>query len=128
MLNASMEGEVTEERIPSNATISNILSTLSNPDRFVAHALDVMRQTEKQRSSACVMRLGVTGGGVLPNFRVDAADGTWTAGAFDGVSFKSFPLGSDDGNWSTRSLATNEVEAILASLRPTSRKANVHRA
>ena len=39
-----------------------------------------------------------------PNFRIDAADGTWTAGAFDGISFAQFDLGNIEDNWEHRLL------------------------
>ena len=108
------------ERIPSDSTIRDIVSTLERRDRFVANVLDLLRKAEKEQGPA-VVRIGITGKGVLPNIRVDAADGTWTRGAFDGVTFKSFAdfgqFASTESNWSTKSMTFAEVETLLRELR-----------
>ena len=108
------------ERIPSDSTIRDIVSTLKRRDLFVANVLDLLRKAEKEQGPA-VVRVGITGKGILPNVRVDAADGTWTRGAFDGVTFKSFAdyhqFASAEANWSTKSMTHGEVESLLRELR-----------
>jgi hypothetical protein len=111
-------------QLNSDVTVREVVPTLHNADRFVRGVLELLRKTEKGRGP-CVVRLGITGRGLLPNIRIDAADGSWTLGAFDGVSFKSFEeLGTgttDLGTWSTKGSNRLEVEEVLRELRPHSR-------
>lgn len=101
--------------ISSNATLHDVVGTHFNIDQFVALVFDTMRKAKKEHGPV-VIRLGVTGAGKLPNFRLDAVSGAWKS-AFDGVTRQPFDPGDNEVNWSTEVMHFNDVEALLRKLR-----------
>jgi len=102
--------------LPQNATILDILSTHYRAADFTANILAIMRRAERERGPV-VVKLGVTGAGKLPNFRIDSLEGDWSLGAFDGVSYQPFETGSEKDNWSSKGMDFKEVEELLRKLR-----------
>ena len=78
-----------------------------------------MRLQEKA-GGAVVIRLGRTGTGRAPNYKLElAANGTFVA-AYDGANHKSYdPLPGTGGDtfWSTATMSFDEVEGLLRNIR-----------
>jgi hypothetical protein len=105
----------TSFRIASDATLRDITASHFHIDRFTALVLDAMRKAQREHGPVTV-RLGVTGAGKLPNFRLDAISGGWSS-AFDGVSRQPFDAGTMDAHWSSKAMDYGDVEALLRELR-----------
>lgn len=71
-----------------------------------------------------LLRLGVTGTGKLPNYRLESPDGS-VIEAFDGNNHQPWPTGSsvlDGANWSSATMTLAEVEALLSEERRLERR------
>jgi hypothetical protein len=104
-----------------DATLHDIVDTHPKPRSFVAGIRHIMFKTEKDRGPV-VVRIGVMGEGISPNFRIDAANGLWSLGAFDGVSYQPFNAVDRIGNWSTARMSLPEVDMLLTELTRLKRK------
>jgi hypothetical protein len=120
--------------LPENATISDILPTLDNAESYVRQVLGNMADYRKTHGAA-VVRLGTTGRGIAPHYRVqkehdeagfgellgrviDDESGYFTA--FHGRSHKQLAWGSRElrgQHWSTRAMSFDEVQSVLGQLR-----------
>ncbi|TXN02310.1 hypothetical protein FV222_09660 [Methylobacterium sp. WL103] len=118
--------------IASDATIATVLSSLRNPERYVCGVLDQMFACRKAHGNAAV-RIGVTGTGLMPYYRVifDAEDGSADSNdrIFGAYFDNHTPLewkSSEASNrlWSSRFMSFEEVQALLPQVRP-SRVRNV---
>lgn len=100
-----------------NATLQDLQSAPKEREAFIRRALRVMH-SESKGHGAVTLRLGTTGTGQLPNYRIEDAAGAvivaidgnnhqpWT----DNVSITS-PV-----NWSTVTMSHTDVENALADL------------
>ena len=103
--------------LSKDATIADVAPTLRAGDVFVAQVRHLMMKTEKERNRAVVARIGTTGQGILPNFRIDEADGA-PIEAYDGVTFKPFgEKGTRDANWGTKAMTLPEITELLEGMR-----------
>jgi hypothetical protein len=102
--------------LPKDASIADIAPTLKDGAVFAAQVRHRMIQAEKSHGPV-VARIGVTGQGVAPNFRVDAVGGHPIM-AYDGQSYEAFgELNTDDANWSSASMTLQEVTDLVAKMR-----------
>ena len=103
--------------IPKDATIADVAPTLRAGDVFVAQVRHLMVKIERERNCAVVARIGTTGQGIMPNFRIDETDGL-PIEAYDGVTFKPFgEIGTRDANWGTKAMTLPEITALLEGMR-----------
>ena len=109
--------------LPKDATLRSILPRLSDADDFVCQAYGVLHSAAKEHGDV-VMRLGVTGTGKLPNYRVDSTSGQPLT-AIDGNFHGPWPDGVDftaPTNWSSATMSKREVEELLGEIRRFKRK------
>jgi hypothetical protein len=107
------------ETIANDATIGDVLATLDNAEEYVRRLLSTMGAMRPQHG-AVVVRIGITGKGVMPNYRIDhAGEPSRSISAFDGQTHKPFTdvRNIDTENWSTRSLTYDEVRGVLGQIR-----------
>ncbi len=103
--------------LPSNATLNDLRSSPLEKVSFARKALGVM---SKARSShgVVVLRMGVTGTGQQPNYRLEDASGNPLL-AIDGGNHKPWPEGAnfgEPGNWSSVTMTYEDVAGVIASI------------
>ena len=107
------------DQLPPDSTLRTVKPRLTNAENFVRQAFGLMHSTQ-QATGPILMRLGITGSGRLPNYRLEqVADGA-IIDAIDGNTHKSWPEGSQfEGakNWSTATMTIGEVRALLGEIR-----------
>ena len=104
--------------IPKNATLRDLLSGLSDKDAFVSGVFGVAHRAAKERGEINV-RMGVTGTGKFPNYRVEDAAGL-PMYAINGANHERWPEGEEFSapeNWSTETMTNEEVKDLLAEVR-----------
>ncbi len=103
------------EPIPSDSTILSVAPRLKRPRDFAANVLHLMKKAEQDHGSV-IVRIGITGMGILPNFRIESINGNMKV-AYDGVTYKPFAeAGTHDQNWSTHGTTYQEVADLVAKL------------
>lgn len=108
------------EKLPPNATIYDALPTLRNSIEFVRGILGNL-VAYRTGEAEPVVRIGVTGQGISPYYRIDR--GGQGLAAFNGESHRAFQnIELHDSNWSTEALDIAEVQTILGQLRGAKQK------
>ncbi|MGR4867072.1 hypothetical protein [Caulobacter sp. LARHSG274] len=103
--------------LPKDVTLRDLRTTLIDQKTFVAKALHVLRRELKNRPDVC-LRLGITGGGKAPNYRVETGDEILFP--IDGANHERWEEGfgfNEPGNWSQRTMSFLEVEQLLREIR-----------
>ena len=106
-------------KLPSNATVRDVLNTLGNADRFVSSVYGVMHRATKVHGPV-VMRLGITGIGRIPNYRLEQVSSGEPVVALDGATHEPWPDGVDFtgmDNWSSATMSTVQVRDLLGEIR-----------
>ena len=121
-------------KLPENATISDVLGLLENAEEFVRGALGNMTAFKKKHGSAFV-RIGVTGIGAFPHYRVEPAGSAddflkdFIAGdknlerhftAYHGRNHKQLDWGVAElrgEHWSTGIMNYDAIQHLLGELR-----------
>jgi hypothetical protein len=89
---------------------------MKNADVYVANIRHLMTQAEKAHGPVAV-RLGVTGQGLYPSFRLETLDGEFIE-SYGGQTFRPFgALNTHLENWSSKSAALHEVTELLTKMR-----------
>jgi hypothetical protein len=105
--------------LPKDVTLRDLLQKFENPDDFVRRAFGVLHDASKEHGDV-VMRLGLTGTGKRPNYRLEEAATGRPIVAIDGNNHQPWP-GDEDftsaANWSERVMSKNEVAELLAEIR-----------
>jgi hypothetical protein len=102
--------------ISNDTSIADIAPTLKDGAMFTARVRQRMIQEQKLHGPV-VARVGVTGKGVAPNFRIDTVSGQ-PIKSYDGQSYEPFSeLNTHDKNWSTASMTLQEVSDLAAKMR-----------
>jgi hypothetical protein len=105
-------------RLPTDATIADVIPTLQNPEEYLRVVLDNMFRCKQERDSPLV-RIGITGTGQVPYHRVSftGANGDEELfGAFDGRH--PFKEGNTlERSWSSATLTIEEVQELLGQQR-----------
>jgi len=96
-------------------TLRELTPKLSKPEAFVRAVIGVMHSASKQHGDV-VIRMGTTGTGKLPNYRIEAASTLEPIQAIDGTGHK--PWTGEEGftgpaNWSTATMTRTDVEDVL---------------
>ena len=103
--------------LPKDATFKDLKTPRDSTERFVRNVLGVMGKAQKEHGPILV-RMGVTGTGQAPNYRVEDPTGR-PIFAIDGANHQPWPEGeSFEGseNWSSASMLYEDVEEILRSI------------
>jgi hypothetical protein len=133
-----------------DVTIADLLGTLARPEDYVRGVLENLYACLSQGSGSqkgdLFVRIGVTGHGIVPHYRIDYFDELdlsskglgntsvcVTFGAFDGRTHKKIAVLEEasiqrdesillDQNWSTRSMTFKEIENLLGQIRDIKKK------
>lgn len=111
-------------KLPSDATLRDLKSMLSDPDAFVSRAFGVLHRVAKDHGDVA-MRLGITGTGQFPNYRIEEATSGRPIIALNGANHEPWPEGEKfdgTGTWSEATMSKAEVEGLLGEIRGFSRK------
>lgn len=134
-------------KIPQNAKIADILDRLNNPEEYVRQVVGNMTPVHRRHGSA-VVRIGLTGTGFSPHYRVDPGDSFMALVAKTGLLEGNEPGPDADEyyeehfvayhgrnheklcwdsktlrgeHWSTDQMTYEEVRELLGSLRDSKR-------
>jgi hypothetical protein len=119
--------------LPPDATLPDVLATLAKAEHYVRGMLENLYECKREHGSATA-RIGITGGGIAPHYRIDYSGPenkfnikNAVFGAFDGRNHKIIDwieeAGQLDGSvlknehWSTRSMSIRDVAAFLGQIR-----------
>jgi hypothetical protein len=105
-------------KIPKDATLREVRSMLDNPDVLVSRAFGVIHQLAKSHGEVRC-RLGITGTGKFPNYRIEAPSGHPIM-AINGTNHEPWPDGEAfDGatTWSEATMSKLEIEILLGEIR-----------
>lgn len=103
--------------LSKDVTLRDLSATLIDQETFVAKALHVLRRELKNHPDVC-LRLGVTGGGKAPNYRIETDDKILFP--IDGANHERWEEGygfEEPDNWSQRTMSFLEVEQLLREIR-----------
>ena len=115
--------------LSKNATLRHIITLLDKPETFVRQVVGVMHQAAKECGEV-VMRLGITGTGQAPNYRIEHAEDGSPIVAINGANHKAWADGENFSaapNWSTAVMTKEEVANLLGEIReyrPARQRAN----
>ena len=105
--------------LAQNATLRDVVPSLDKPESFVRQVVGVMHEATKEYGEI-VMRLGITGTGRAPNYRIERKEDGTPVLALDGANHKRWADGenfSSAPNWSTTVMTKDEVTALLGDSR-----------
>ena len=105
--------------IPPDGTLPDVLASVDKPESFVRQMLGVMQNVAKEHGPV-VVRLGITGTGRAPNYRLESADSREPIMAIDGANHKPWAQGENfagASNWSTAVMSRDEVASLLGEIR-----------
>lgn len=109
--------------LPENATLRDVVASLDKPESFVRQVLGTIHEGTKAHGPI-VIRLGVTGKGRTPNYRLESAGNGEPIMAIDGANHKPWRDGdnfSGATTWSTEVMTKDEVASLLGEIRGYSR-------
>src|SRR5690348_1645104 len=102
-----------KDTIPPNATIEDVLPTLSDPEEYVRTVVSTMAPCYVKHGNASV-RIGITGEGKMPYHKVSykaLGDKEELYEAYGGGS-PFYGVTVHQNTWSTRSMSYDEVRAL----------------
>ena len=114
------------EKIPDDATIASVIDSIDNPEGYLRGVIGNMVHVRNEHGSA-VVRIGVTGRGIYPHYRVSPGDKS-EALLYELMELVAY-RGSNHENlkwdltqlrgphWSTREMTWDEVRELLARIR-----------
>ena len=104
--------------LPSDAVLDDVLATLHKPEEYVRIVLDNLYKCEREHAS-CTMRLGITGEGKAPYYRIDYEDEDGSKGLFGSFAGKVAGQGIEthEETWSSKAMTKDEVTSVLGRLR-----------
>jgi hypothetical protein len=100
-------------RLSPDATIADIMSSLAQPEDYLRRVIGTMIKMKKVHGEV-IVRIGVTGKGKMPHFRIDDPTGK-PIQAFDylGEPFTEYRA-VDTKAWSTQTMTYDAVRSLLA--------------
>jgi hypothetical protein len=109
--------------LPEDATVENILPSLTDQDDYVSGLFGKLRKANQQTGNA-VVRIGITGKGRHPAYRIEHPGNDIQPEPFDGQLHRAFTdvKATYDENWSTQTMTYQEIEDLLGRLRNFTRK------
>lgn len=115
---------MSERDLAPDVTLSDLRRSLSDGANFVAQVRTVMFRTRRDRGHEVVVRLGRTGTGRAPNYKIEHADTGAFIAAYDGATHRTYePMATtaDGVSWSGRVSRQTEVEELLLDMRKVGR-------
>jgi hypothetical protein len=106
--------------IPDDSTISDVVSTLKNPELFVRGVLENMYACRREYPGETItVSIGVVGKGIVPNYFIEHSEGPFPVfGIFNGRSHKTFVEEEDaKSSWSRKTMTLDEVAQLIGQLR-----------
>ena len=106
-------------QLPADITLRDIRTRLADDDAYVRRVFGVMHRATRDHGDIAV-RLGITGTGKIPNYRIETIGNGKPLFAVDGATHERWP---DDygfaqpGNWSAIATSYAEVRALLGEMR-----------
>ena len=109
---------MTRNTIPDDAILDDVLPTLQKPEEYVRVILDNLYKCEREHAS-CSMRIGITGEGKAPYYRIDYVNEDGSEGLYGSFAGKIAGQGIDthEATWSSRAMTKDEVATVLGKLR-----------
>lgn len=109
---------MTHQTIPNDATLNDVLPTLQKPEEYVRVVLDNLYKCERDHAS-CNMRIGITGEGKAPYYRIDYIDEDGSEGLYGSFAGKIAGSGMDthENTWSSQTMNKDDVAALLGQIR-----------
>lgn len=111
-------------KLPADATLRDLKLSASERESFVRRAFGVIHQAAKDDPNV-VLRLGVTGTGQAPNYRLEKGEAGTLIMAINGANHQPWNEGDKfDGSctWSEATMSKADVEGLLGEIRNFSRK------
>jgi hypothetical protein len=100
-----------------DSTLADVAATMKNADVYVANIWHLMKRAGGEANRPVAVRVGVTGKGLHPSFRLETLDGKFIE-SYDGQTFRPFEeRNSHLENWSSKSAASHEVKELLEKMR-----------
>ncbi len=114
--------------IPVTTTLEEVVETLRNPQEFVRRVLANLYECKKKDTGEVFVRIGITGHGIIPHYRIEAAhfpevDGPFphVLNVYNGANHKIMsdvsPDAVRDEHWSIKKMDIESVAKLLGSLR-----------
>jgi hypothetical protein len=100
--------------LPDDATLKNLALDDAAALRFLRKALNNLVSSDWP-SEDVLLRIGVTGGGQAPNYRIETATGDLLK-AFDGANHKAWPTDSNfsgSTTWSSATMTRKDIEDAM---------------
>ncbi|RDC60877.1 hypothetical protein HME9302_02093 [Alteripontixanthobacter maritimus] len=109
---------MTTKAIPDDAIIADVLPTLNDREEYVRVVLGNLHECQKEHDT-CSVRIGITGEGKAPYYRIDYTDTDGSMGLYDSYAGKIAGKGMDthEDTWSSRSMSKDEVAELLGQIR-----------
>ena len=122
-------------KLPEAATVKDILSSLQDSEEYVRGVLGNMISFKRTHAEP-VVRIGTTGRGIVPHYRIEPAGSTGSPGdrfqefidhmvAFSGRNHRAMAwdaLDVRDEHWSTGAMTYDEIIGLIGELRGFQRK------
>jgi hypothetical protein len=111
--------------LSKSETLRTLKPRLADPETFVSRAFGVVHRYARSHGDVR-LRLGITGTGQFPNYRIEDAESGEHLGAFNGANHEPWPEGENIqgvGTWSKATMSRGEVEELLGEVRNFTRKA-----
>ncbi len=104
--------------IPSNSTITDTSQRLVNPVEYVPAVYGKLHRAHKNYPFA-VVRIGCTGEGKFPNYRIEDGHGVVVCGPFNGQSHGDLTNAGnpEEENWSSNAMTHSELKTLLQQVR-----------
>ena len=107
---------MSQKTIGPEDTIADVVPLLGNWEAYISQVLQTMHEMRRAHGDV-VVRIGITGTGSRPSYRIDRTDTGETIAAYDAQTREPYQAGVDSENWSLRSMTLDEVAQLLGSLR-----------
>lgn len=120
---------MSSRQLPADATATSIVDSLDEPEEYIRGMLANLHEANKIEKASRVT-IGVTGKGIVPNYKIDAPVDLFGGGkllihmpklVFNGRTHKQMfdPAQVQGENWSTQSNTIEELKAKIGELRST---------
>ncbi|MDT0507602.1 hypothetical protein [Novosphingobium sp. MMS21-SN21R] len=103
-----------------DSTLLDLSGKIDDLEDFVRQVFGVMRLASKEHGAALIMRLGITGAGRAPNYRLEMVETGQAVMAIDGANHRPWPDGSRfdaPANWSSSTMTLEQVQQLLGDIR-----------
>ena len=103
-----------------DSTLRDLKTTMDGPENFVRQVVGSMMRIGKQVGEPVVVRLGVTGKGRAPNYRIETVAEQRLVAAIDGANHSAWPEDvrfDATSTWSTATMTLPEGQMLLGDIR-----------